>query len=482
VRIGEVIVQFKRITGLAISAVAVFSLTILAPREADAQGFEFIRDAEIENTLRQYANPLFAQAGVDPNAVEIHLVKDQSLNAFVAEGLNLFINTGTIIQAEEPGQLIGVIAHECGHIAGGHLVRGQEAMGNAMTTGLAAMILGAAAAIAAGRQDQSAMRQGVPGAYQQAANNSALLPAVMGAAGEVAYKSYASFSRTIEGSADTAGLQFLDNLHMSARGLLTFMEKLEGEELLVTTRQDPYVRTHPLTSDRIDEIRNHVEHSPWSDVPTPPEFTEPHQRMRAKLDAFLNPPMSILYKYKESDTSISARYARAIAYYRIPDLNHALPLIDGLIAERPGDPYFHELRGQILYENGRPLEAIPEYKAAVKVLPDNALLRQELGQVEVESEDPAQLADAKEQLHAAIRKEPDDPGTWRLLATAYGRDGDEAMAAAGMAEYALLVGRFSEATFQANKALKGLKHGTPMAIRMEDVRAQAEQHQDEKNR
>ena len=474
--------QFKRITGLAISAAAIVSLTILAPREANAQELEFIRDAEIENTLRLYADPLFAQAGVDPQAVHIYLVKDQTLNAFVAEGLNLFINTGTIIQADDPGQLIGVIAHECGHIAGGHLVRGQEAMGNAMTTGLAAMVLGAAAAIAAGRQDRSAYEKGVPGAYQAAANNGAMLPAVMGAAGEVAYKSYASFSRTIEGSADTAGLQFLDNLHMSARGMLAFMEKLEGEELLVTTRQDPYVRTHPLTSDRVDEIRNHVEHSPWSDVPPPPEFAEPHQRMRAKLAAFLNPPMSTLYKYKESDTSIPARYARAIAYYRIPDLDHALPLIDGLIKDRPQDPYFHELRGQILYENGRPLEAIPEYKAAVKVLPDNALLHQELGQVEVESEDPAQLADAKEQLNTALRKEPEDPGTWRLFATAYGRDGDEAMAAAGMAEYALLVGRFPEALFQSNKALKGLKHGTPMAIRMEDVRAQAEQHADDKQR
>jgi len=464
-----------RITGLASSAAVIVSLTILAPREANAQQLEFIRDAEIENTLRQYSNPLFAQAGVDPNAVEIHLVKDQSLNAFVAEGLNLFINTGTIIQADDPGQLIGVIAHESGHIAGGHLVRGDEAISNAMTTGLAAMVLGVAAAIAAGRQDRSAYEKGVPGAYT---NNSALLPAAIGAAGEVAYKTYASFSRTIEGSADSAGLQFLDNLHMSARGMLAFFEKLEGQELLVTNRQDPYIRTHPLTTDRIDEVRNHIEHSPWSDVPPPPEFAEPHQRMRAKLAAFLNPPVSTLYKYKESDTSIPARYARAIAYYRIPDLDHALPLIDGLIAERPNDPYFHELRGQILYENGRPLEAIPEYKIAVKILPDNALLHQELGQVEVESEDPAQLADAKEQLNTAIRKEPDDAGSWRLLAIAYGRDGDEAMAAAGMAEYALLVHRYSEALFQSNKALKGLKHGTPMALRMEDVRAQAEQHQD----
>ena len=476
---GEVILNFKRIFGLTVSAVAVLSITILAPHQANAQGLEFIRDAEIENTMRQYADPLFRQAGVDPEAVHIYLVKDPSLNAFVAEGLNLFINTGTIIGADDAGQLIGVMAHECGHIAGGHLVRGQEAMGNAMTTGLAAMVLGVAAAIAAGKQDKSAYEKGVPGAYS---NNSALLPAVLGAAGEVAYKSYASFSRTIEGSADAAGLQFLDNLHMSARGMLAFMEKLEGEELLVTTRQDPYVRTHPVTGDRIDEIRAHIERSPWSDVPTPPEFIEPHQRARAKLAAFLNPPMSTLYKYKESDPSISARYARAIAYYRIPDLEHALPLVDGLLAERPNDPYFHELKGQILYENGRALEAIPEYKKAVQILPNNALLHQELGMVEVESEDPTQLADAKIQLNAAIRGEPEDPTSWRQLAIAYGRDGDEAMASAGMAEYALLMGRFSEALYHSNKALQGLKHGSPMAIRMEDVRAQAEQHQESKKR
>ena len=465
----------RRISTLTIPVLVSFTLAILTPQPAQAQGIEFIRDAEIENTLRLYATPFFQQAGVDPNAVQIHLVQDPTLNAFVAEGLNLFINTGLIIATDDAGQLLGVIAHESGHIAGGHLVRGQEAIGNAMTTGLAAMVLGVAAAIAAGHQDQSAARQGVPGAYSP---TGALLPAVMGAAGEVAYKNFASFSRTVEGSADSAGLKFLDNLHMSARGMLAFMEKLEGEELLVTTRQDPYVRTHPLTADRMEEIRHHIEQSPWSDVPPPPEFAEPHQRMRAKLAAFLNPPMSTLYKYKENDASIPARYARAIAYYRIPDLDHALPLIDGLIAERPSDPYFHELKGQILYENARPLEAIPEYKLAVKILPDNAILRQELGQAEVESEDPGQLADAKEQLKMATRKDPEDAGSWKLLAIAYGRDGDEVMASVGMAEYSLLVGRYSEALWHSNKALQGLKHGTPVALRMEDVRAQAQQGQD----
>ncbi len=441
-----------------ISFFAVLLLLALPPATASAQNLEFIRDAEIENTIRLYATPLFEQAGVEPSAVQIHLVKDAQLNAFVAEGLNLFINTGLIQRTENAGQLIGVIAHECGHIAGGHLVKGREAMENATTQSLATMILGMAAAVAARRGD--------------------LGSAIMMGGNDIAARSYLAFSRSIEGSADTAGLAFLDNLHMSAKGFLEFMETLGDQELLVTARQDPYVRTHPLTRDRIDEIRHHVENSPWTNEPVPPAYVEPHRRIRAKLVGFMEPPSTTLYRYKESDTSLEGRYARAIAYYRIPDLVHAIPLIDGLIAERPQDPYFHELKGQMLFENGRVKEAIPEYKLAVKYLSDNPLLRQELGQVEVEADDPALLPDARENLTIATQRESDDAGSWRLLATAYGRMGNEVMATASMAEYALLAGRFEEAIYDAVKASQGLKKGTPIEIRMQDIRAQAEQARD----
>ena len=440
---------------IRIACIFVLCLTVLFREPAKAQSLEFIRDAEIENTIRAYATPLFEQAGVDPAAVKIHLVKDPQLNAFVAEGLNLFLNTGLIQKTAHAGQLIGVIAHECGHIAGGHLVKGREAMENASNEAIASMILGMAAAIAGRRGDVGA--------------------AVMEGGQEVAMRSYMAFSRTIEGSADTAALSFLDNLHQSSRGLLEFMELLGEQELLVAARQDPYVRTHPLTRERVDEIRHHVELSQWSDTPVPPQFSEPHRRMRAKLVGFMEIPATTFLRYPESDKSLEGRYARAIAYYRKPDLEHALPLIDGLIAERPRDPYFHELKGQMLFENGHPLDAIPEYKLAVKYLPDNGLLREELGQVEVESEDNAQLADAREHLIVATQREPESAGGWRLLATVYGRSGNEILASAAMAEYALLAGRWEEAIYDANKALRGLKRGTPMELRMQDIRSQAEQ-------
>ncbi|MTJ83526.1 MAG: M48 family metallopeptidase [Telmatospirillum sp.] len=440
------------------SRLAVLLLVSLAPGVVNAQTIEFIRDAEIENTIRTYATPFFQQAGVEPSAVEIHLVKDSQINAFVAEGLNLFINTGLIVKTEHAGQLIGVIAHECGHIAGGHLVKGRGEMENAGYASLASMILGAAAAVVAKRGDVGT--------------------AIMMGGNDMAERSYLAFSRSIEGAADTAALSFLDNLHMSARGFLEFMEMLGDQELLVSARQDPYVRTHPLSRDRVSEIRHHVDSSPWSDAPVPPAYVEPHKRMKAKLIAFMDPPVTTLSRYKEDDTSIEARYARAIAYYRKPDLVHAIPLIDGLISERPEDPYFHELKGQMLFENGRVAEAVPEYKQSVKYLPDNALLREELGQVELELEDNSQLADAKEHLTFVTRREPDNASGWRLLATAYGRMGDETMAAASMAEYALLMGRWNEALHDATKALKNLKKGTPTEIRMQDVRSQAEQMQE----
>ncbi|HVI50335.1 MAG TPA: M48 family metalloprotease [Candidatus Sulfotelmatobacter sp.] len=448
---------FKRISFLAVLCLISLGLISAASTRADAQELSLIRDAEIENTIRLYATPLFEQAGVEPDAVQIHLVKDNTLNAFVAEGLNLFINTGLIIKTDHAGQLIGVIAHESGHIAGGHLVKGRTAMENAQNASLAATILGMAAAVAAGRGDVGI--------------------AMVGGGNEAALRSYLAFSRGIEASADTAALTFLDNLHLSARGFLEFMEKLGGQELLTSSRQDPYMRTHPVTSERIDEIRNHVEHSPYSDNPVPPQYVELHRRMVAKLVAFMQPPVSTLMHYREDDKSIEARYARAIAYYRKPDLGNAVPLIDGLIAERPKDPYFHELKGQMLFENGRGPEAIPEYRLAIQYLPDNALLLEELGQAEVESEDPAMAAEATKHLKTATQRDPGSAGAWRMLSIAYGRSGNEPMAEAALAEYCLLAGQYSEALYHVEKARKGVKPGSPTALRLEDVRAQAEQGQ-----
>ncbi len=414
---------------------------------------QFIRDAEVENTIRIFGTPIFRAAGLDPAAIRILLINDQTLNAFVAGGQNIFFHTGLLIRSENPGQLIGVMAHETGHIAGGHLIRNADAMSNASTEAILAMLLGAAAG-AASRNGEAA-------------------GAIMMGGQDIAMRSLLAFSRSQEQQADQMAMRFLDETHESAKGMLEFFEILGDQELLVSARQDPYVRTHPLTRDRVAFVREHVALSSYSNLPWPPEWVEMHRRMKAKLFAFVEPPVKTFQRYKETDTSIEARYARAIAAYRKPDLDTALPLIDGLIKDRPKDPYFWELKGQILFENARGREAIEPYRKAVELLPGSALIRLELGQAEIETEDPSLLQEAENHLTVAVRLEPEDGFAWQQLAIAFGRDGKEGMASYALAEHFLLAGKTAEAEFHATKAEQLLEKSGPIWLRIQDIKEQA---------
>lgn len=413
----------------------------------------YIRDAEIESTLRTFYTPIFQTAGLDPSAVHLYLINDPTLNSFVAGGQNVFINTGTIMRSEKPNQLIGITAHETGHIAGGHLARTDEALRNATIESIIAMVAGAAAAAASGNA-------GAAGA------------AVLGGQA-VGLRSFLQFSVAQEASADQAGIRFLDRTHQSARGLLEFFQILQEQEMLAGIKETPYLRTHPLTSQRIEIMREHVAHSPWSDVKDPPEWVELHKRMKAKLIAFLNPPSQALQQFPASDTSVAARYARAVAYYRVPDLKKALELIDGLIQQEPQNPYFHELKGQMLFENGHVADAVGPYQEAVRLKPDVALLRVELAQVEIETGNPALNKDALGQLKQADRFESQNPDTWRFLAIAYGREGDIGMSALSLAEQAMADGDKTMARQQAQRAIKLLPAGSPGRLRAEDIQQEA---------
>ncbi len=270
---------------------------VLAPAIAEAQRISLIRDAETENIIRAMTAPLFTAAGLNANDVHIYLIRDNQLNAFVAGGQNVFINTGTIMRAERPNQLIGVVAHETGHIAGGHLSRWNDQLAGASATALASMLLGIGAAIATGQ--------------------GAAAGAIAGAGQTIATANVLQFSRTQESSADQAGVTFLDRTSQSPKGLLEFFEILWGQELLSGSRQAPYLRTHPLTRERMDFVRNAVQTSRFSNRPDAPEVVRAFNRIRAKLLAFTEPLGRTMQAYPETDNSEWARYARAIAYYRV---------------------------------------------------------------------------------------------------------------------------------------------------------------------
>ena len=439
------------------ATVALFAAVIMAfglrPTEAGAQSISFIRDAEIEATIRAFATPLFEAADLNAASVKIYLVKDRRLNAFVAGGQKLFINTGLLARSEHAGQVIGVIAHETGHIQGGHLARTHDAIRNATASGILAYVLGGAA-IVAGRPDVGA--------------------AVIAGGQNVGVRSFLQYSRTQESAADNAAMRLLDATGQSAQGLLEFMQTLSGQELLSVGRQDPYLRTHPLTRERIEALEQFLATSPNTNVSIAPEFAEMHRRMRAKLVAFLEPPSTALSQYRADDPSLEARYARAIALFRLPDLDRALPLIDELIAERADDPFFHELKGQMLFENGRPQEALAPYEMAVRLRPNSDLLRTDLARVQLALDDPALTQIAVLNLRAALRQDRTRPFVWRQLAIAEGRVGNVGESALALAEEAVLQGDAEAAKFQAGKAEQLFPRGSHGWLQAQDILQAAE--------
>lgn len=426
-----------------------------AQQEEAPAALNVVRDTEIENAIRTLETPVWHAAGLEPNDVGIYLVKDKQINSFVAGGQMVFINTGLIERAETPNQLIGVIAHETGHIVGGHLLRTKQALHNAGIEEILAAVAAVGVAVAG--------RSGAP---------------FYGVAG-VGERAFARFSVGQEATADHAAMNFLDRACQSARGLLQFFQILQTTELLAGDNEHAWVRTHPLTSQRIEYVRDHVEHARCSGVKDSPASVELLRLIKMKLHAFLDPPSTTLAAYPESDKSVLARYARAIAYYRIPDLAKALPEIDGLIRQFPDNPYYRELKGQMLFENGHTREAIPAYEAAVRLMPAAPLLRIELSQTYIESGDPGLDKRAIAYLEDASRKEGREGEVWHFLAVAYGRDHQMGMAALSLAEEALADGKKKDAVQQSDRAMHLLARAAPGYARAWEIHREARQSDDD---
>ena len=419
------------------------------PGLAQSKPIRLIRDAEVESIIRAYATPLFQAAGLSPQAIDIYLVNDSDLNAFVLPGLDMFIHTGLLIRAKTPLQVIGVIAHETGHLAAGHTATRGDSLRRASRGVFVSYVLGLAAAIASGRPD--------------------LGQAVIAGGQDIAIKGLLSYTRVQESAADQAAVRLLNGTGQSPRGLLDFLRILSDQEVLLSSNQDPYLRSHPLTQDRINFLREQTRRSPYGQARANPGFVALHARLRAKLIGFLEPLDRVLRRYPPEDRSLPARYARAIARYRSSDLDAALSQIGALIAEHPDDPYFHELKGQMLFENGRIAEALPAYETAVGLLPAAPLLRLGLAQIQLEANDPELNGKALGHLTEALRYEPGNSFAWRLTAIAHGRNGDVGMTALALAESALARGRGEEARHQAVRAQKILAENSASWLRASDV-------------
>lgn len=425
------------------------------PAQAHAQSL--IRDAEIERTLRAYSEPIFAAAGLAPKDVAIYIVNDPQFNAFVAGGQNMFMNTGTIMRAKRPRELIGIIAHETGHISGGHLVRSAEAYEKATVPLIIGTLLGIAA-MASGAGDAGA--------------------GILAGGQNIAQRSILAYSREQEAKADQAAVDFLDATEQSSRGLLDTFAMFRNEEILSARAPNPFLQSHPLSDERIGALDARVEKSPYKDTEETAEQKKTFKRMQAKLEGFISRLDLVQRRYPLTDKSVPARYARAIAYYRVQQLDRAFGELEPLIAEEPDNPYFHELKGQILLENQRVAEAIPEHRRSAELLPDEPLFKVNLGQALVATEDPRNAKPAIDTLERALRQDADNTFAWDQLAKAYALANNIPMAELATAEKYYRVGAMLEALPHALRAQCGLEKGTPAARRAQDIvvttRAQAE--------
>lgn len=425
---------------------------IVAPNWGAAQNPRFIRDSEIEATIRDYATPVFKAAGLDAQSIDVFLIANDQLNAFVAGGMNMFLHTGLLQRAEGPLQVMGVIAHEAGHISGGHIAARRRELRDSTTDMLATYALGLAAALATGRSDAGlAVAQAGQGAVMA---------------------NLLAYTRGQEGAADQAAVDYLNDAGYSPEGLLEFMKIMEDQQALLSDNQDPYLRTHPLTQNRISFLEKAVSKSPHTGDGAPTRLRLEHARMTAKLDGFLKPPRETLRKYK-GQTDVPGRYARAIAHFRDAALDKALAIIDELIAEYPKDPYFRELKGQMLYEHGKIAEALPAYEKAVALKPGSALLRLGLARTQVQLNESDLNEPALENLGKVLRAEPRNTSAWRLRAIAYGRQGDTGMTAWSLAEARLTQGDPQGAIEQSRRAMSLLDKHSPHWLRAQDIRREA---------
>jgi predicted Zn-dependent protease len=438
--------------------VATFGLAVLTalPLPAFAQkGLPLVRDAEIEELLRDYARPIFRAAGIPSSAVEINIINNRAFNAFVANGRRMFINVGAIFESETPNELIGVMAHETGHIAGGHLARLREQLERAQTMAIVAMLLGAGA-MAGGAATGSG--EGV-----QAGR------AIMLGGQNAAGRSLLSYQRGEEQAADRAALNYLQDTGQSARGMLRTFERFANEGMFLSRGADPYAMSHPMPRERIAALEDLARKSVHFEKKDPPALQLRHDLARAKVAGFLDRHDTVARRYPLSDTSLPARYARAIAAYKGSDPKRGIELIDELIAAQPSNAYFWELKGQALVETGRPREAIPALRKAVSLAPSQGLIRLSLGQALVVTDDRSLVDEAISELRRGLSLEPEAGGGYRHLSRAYAVKGNIAEAELAAARGYFLDGEYPLAKSQAARAQAKLPRGSPGWIAADDI-------------
>ena len=434
--------------------------TTLASAPAQAQNLPLIRDTEIENLLNDYARPIFHAAGLGSGRIKVRIVQNDAFNAFVLDGRNVFVHTGTLMQAETPNEVIGVIAHESGHITGGHMAALKARIAQDQLKCTIAQVLGIGAMVAGGVMGGDSARE-LGGAGQ----------GIMAGGCEIVMRGLLAERRQQESAADQAGLSFLNATKQSGRGMLATFERFAQQEYLSDAYKQAYARSHPLSRDRLARLRQLVEGSPYFPARDPPQLQLRHDLMRAKLSGYMEPPQTVFNRYPPTDNTLPARYARALGYFFQGGpgaLDKALSEMDALLRERPQNPYFWEVKGDLLMRTGKTREAIPFLRQALKLEPTATLINVQLATALLSLEDPNTLAEAIDLLRKSLVVD-DNPNAYLQLANAYYKVGKQAEAEAMMAQAYFLKSDIKQAQIFAKRAQSKLRTGSPEWLKNDDI-------------
>jgi predicted Zn-dependent protease len=441
-------------TALAVACTGAAPSVTPARAQDVPRGMPIIRDTEIEQLLRDYAQPILRAAGLAKQNVKVVVLNDRAFNAFVMDGRHIFINTGALFDAKTPDEITGVFAHETGHLAGGHLSRLREQLATAQTASIVAMLVGVGAMVAGARAGGGG---GDIGAAAILAPQSAI------------QRSLLAYVRTQEDQADHAGVKFLNATGQSPKGMVALFKRLSNDMLFNSRYIDPYLQSHPMPAERVAALESLARSSPYWDRKDSPELQMRHDMMRAKLSGFLDRPDTVARRYPLGDHGLPARYARAISSYRHSDLRQAVVQIDSLIQTQPNNPYFYELKGQALLEGGHPAEAVAPLRRAAALSQNAPLIQVLLAQALIATSTASVAEEAVALLRTAISREPDAPEAYTQLAMAYGRKGDLANADLASAQAAFTRGDLTTARQLASRAKTRLPVGSPAWVRADDI-------------
>jgi predicted Zn-dependent protease len=441
----------------ALTVAAALAVAPMSSASAEPQkGPPVIRDTESEQLLREYTRPILRTAGLEKQNIQVVIINENAFNAFVADGHRIFVNYGAIMQSETPNQIIGVLAHETGHLAGGHLAKMREQLAQAQTQMIIAMLLGAGAMVAGSRS----------GSNSGLSNAGA---AAIAGPQEMIRRTLISYVRQQEENADRAGVKFLTATGQSPKGMYETFKRFTNDSLFAARGADPYLQSHPMPAERVAALEELARSSPYWDKKDDAALQLRHDMVRAKISAFMERQDTVYRRYPLSNDSLPARYAHAISTYLHGDLRSALAQIDTLIQTQPNNPYFYELRGQALLEGGKPAEAIAPLRKAVQLSNNAPLIEMLLGQALVASNNKAYTEEAIAILRAAVARETEAPLGYSQLAMAYGRKGDYAQADLASAQAAFLRGDNKTARELASRAKTRFAIGTPGWVKADDI-------------